>query len=69
MAYDYSEMTRVSIFALTHIAAMTVPVDQQTILWVYYEDVGGDPVMTFQRKLYLWILMKIRNFQCSDIDL
>ena len=25
--------------------------------------------MTFHRRPYLWILMKIRNFQCSDIDL
>ena len=27
------------------------PVDKQPILWVYFEDVGGDPVMTFHRRL------------------
>ena len=43
------------------------PVDQRPNLWVYYEDVGGDPVMTFHSGPYSWILMKIRNFQCSDI--
>ena len=46
-------------------------VDQKPILRVYYDNVGGDPVMKFHIRPYVWILMKIRNFQCycSDLDL